>query len=166
MTSPILRPLLPEDWPAVLQIYQEGIATGIATLQTEAPGWEEWDRAHAPMPRLVIETDAVVGWAALSPVSSRPVYAGVAEVSIYIASHTRGRGLGRHLLQALIDQSERAGYWTLQAAIFRRNQASAALHARCRFRLVGHRERLGALHGRWEDILLFERRSRTVGADP
>jgi L-amino acid N-acyltransferase YncA len=165
MTQPLIRPLLPPDWPAVRQIYEEGIATGIATLQTDAPDWATWDHGHLPALRLVAELGEIVGWAALSPVSSRPVYAGVAEVSIYIAEPARGRGVGSRLLQALITASEAAGIWTLQAGIFARNPASATLHERCGFRLVGRREKLGALRGQWQDILLYERRSRIVGAE-
>lgn len=163
MTQPLIRPLLSSDWPVVRRIYEEGIATGIATLQTEAPDWTAWDRGHLPSARLVAELDGIVGWAALSPVSTRAVYAGVAEVSIYVAAAARGRLVGRTLLHALIAASEQAGIWTLQAGIFARNPASARLHERCGFRLVGRRERIGALHGVWQDTLLYERRSEVVG---
>lgn len=152
-----------EDWDPVRAIYLEGIATGDATFETDAPDWETWNRNHLDIPRLVARTDAVVlGWAALSRVSSRPVYCGVAEVSIYIAGSAHGLGIGRLLLQSLIEESERNGIWTLQAGIFPENLASIALHKRCGFREVGRRERIGALHGIWRDVILLERRSNTV----
>jgi phosphinothricin acetyltransferase len=160
-----LRPLEPDDWPAVRAIYIEGIATGQATFQTEAPAWEAWDVGHIATCRLVAAAaGTVVGWAALSPVSSRACYAGIAEVSIYVAAVARGRGIGRLLLEALVAESERAGFWTLQAGIFPENAASVALHERCGFRVVGRRERIGQLHGRWRDVLLLERRSAAVGS--
>jgi len=154
----------PDDWPAVRTIYEAGIATGNATFQTEAPAWDEWDAGHLTSCRLVArdEMDAVLGWAALRPVSARPVYAGVTEVSVYVAAHARGRGVGRRLLQALVAASEADGRWTLQAGIFPENAASVALHAACGFRIVGRRERIGRLHGVWRDVLLLERRSRVV----
>ncbi|MBJ6144776.1 N-acetyltransferase [Hymenobacter sp. BT559] len=155
-----IEPLLPTHWPAVRAIYEQGIATGQATFTTESPSWEEWDRS-----RLVAMADAglVVGWAALSPVSSRCVYAGVAEVSIYIAAGDRGRGVGRQLLAALVAESEVHGLWTLQAGIFAENQASVRLHGALGFRVVGRRERIGCLAGIWRDTLLLERRSQRVG---
>jgi len=155
------------DWPAVRRIYEAGIATGNATFQTEAPAWEVWDAGHLRTCRLVVRNDegVVTGWAALSPVSGRAVYAGVCEVSIYVAPASQGRGVGRRLLGALIDASENDGRWTLQAGIFLENAASIALHQRCGFRVVGRRERLGALHGVWRDVLLLERRSPRVGAN-
>lgn len=162
----ILRPMAPADWEAVRAIFQEGIATGDATFETRAPGWEAWNAAHLQAGRLVaVEDGRVVGWAALSPVSSRCVYAGVAEVSVYVAASHRGRGVGRALLQGLIRESENEGIWTLQAGIFPENGASRALHASCGFREVGVRERLGRHRGRWRDTLLLERRSTTVGTD-
>jgi len=150
--------MLPSDWAGVLAIYLEGIATGNATFETEAPSWDAWDRAHLAEPRLAARDDAgrVLGWAALTPVSGRCVYAGVA----------RGRGVGRALLDALIESSERAGIWTLQAGIFPENAASLALHRGCGFREVGRRERIGKLKGVWRDVLLLERRSSAVGAGP
>ncbi len=155
--------LLAEHWPAVKAIYEEGIATGNATFQTEAPEWGVWDSAHLPHSRLVALSDAgiVVGWAALSPVSSRPVYAGVAEVSVYIAAGQRGRKIGEALLAALITESERNGIWTLQASIFPENIASLRIHAHCGFRQVGYRERIGQTHGVWRDTVLVERRAAT-----
>ncbi|TVT43026.1 N-acetyltransferase [Hymenobacter setariae] len=160
-----IEPLLSTHWPAVRAIYEQGIATGQATFTTEAPSWEEWDRSHLAHSRLVAVADAglVVGWAALTPVSSRCVYAGVAEVSIYIAAEARGRGVGRQLLAALAAESEAHGLWTLQAGIFAENQASVRLHEALGFRVVGRRERIGCLAGIWRDTLLLERRSQRVG---
>lgn len=157
--------MTPDDWPAVRDIYEAGIATGEATFQTEAPSWDVWDAAHLKTCRLVARDDQgkVVGWAALGPVSSRPVYAGVAEVSVYIAASARGRGLGRQLLAALIDASERDGRWSLQASIFPENEASVRLHQSCGFRVVGRRERIACQYGRWRDTLWLERRSAVVG---
>jgi L-amino acid N-acyltransferase YncA/uncharacterized protein (DUF952 family) len=157
--------MTPPDWPAVRAIYEEGIATGDATFQTEAPSWDEWDAGHLPECRLVSldDADTIVGWAALSRVSSRCVYAGVAEVSVYVAASARGTGIGRPLLEALVAASERRGLWTLQAGIFPENVASLTLHERCGFRVVGRREKLGQMRGRWRDVLLLERRSASVG---
>jgi phosphinothricin acetyltransferase len=152
------------DWPAVREIYREGIATGNATFQTEAPEWPEWDANHFRHSRLVgRDNGAVGGWAALSPVSRRACYAGVAEVSIYIAEAQRGKGLGRRLLAALIAESEAQGMWTLQAGIFPENLASIALHKSLGFRQIGVRKRIGQRDGRWRDTVLLERRSLTVG---
>ena len=161
--------LLPDDWDAAAAIYRQGIATGNATFEQEAPAWAVWDRSHLPTPRLAAraaaraEGGALLGWAALSPVSSRCVYAGVAEVSVYVAASARGRGVGRALLAALVAASEAAGIWTLQAGIFPENTASVALHHRCGFRTVGRRERLGEMNGVWRDVLLLERRSAVAG---
>jgi phosphinothricin acetyltransferase len=154
-----------DDWPAVRDIYEAGIATGEATFQTEAPPWDAWDAAHLETCRLVAreEYGTLIGWAALGRVSARPVYAGVAEVSVYVAASARGRGVGRLLLTALIDASERDGRWTLQASIFPENEASVRLHERCGFRVVGRRERIARQYGRWRDTLLLERRSSVVG---
>jgi phosphinothricin acetyltransferase len=155
----------PEDWPAVRAIYLEGVATGNATFEQTAPEWEKWDAGHLPTARIVARSDAgaVLGWAALSGVSSRCVYAGVAEVSIYVAEHARGRGVGRQLLSRLIADSEAEGIWTLQAGIFPENVASVALHQRAGFRIVGKRERLGQMNGLWRDVVLMERRSAVAG---
>ena len=154
------------DWAAVRAIYEDGIATGNATFQSEAPAWDAWDAGHLKACRLVaVESDAVLGWAALSAVSSRCVYVGVGEVSVYVSASARGKGVGRQLLAELIAQSERNGFWTLQAGIFPENTASVALHERCGFRVVGRRERLGKVNGRWRDVLLLERRSTTVGIE-
>lgn len=153
------------DWDAVRSIYQEGIATENATFETEAPAWETWDASHLAEGRFVARAGGtVIGWAALSPVSSRCVYAGVAEVSIYVGRGHGCRGIGRALLEALVAWSEQAGIWTLQAGIFPENEASLALHMRCGFREVGRRERLGQMKGVWRDVILLERRSKVVGA--
>jgi phosphinothricin acetyltransferase len=145
-------------------IYLEGIATGNATFETSAPEWETWDAAHLPHGRLVARADGeIAGWAALSPISSRCVYAGVAEVSVYVAATARGSGTGRALIAALIEASEAAGIWTLQAGVFPENTASLALFEKSGFRLVGRRERIGRLDGRWRDTLLLERRSVVAG---
>jgi L-amino acid N-acyltransferase YncA len=157
-----IRAMRDDDWPVVARIYEEGIATGDATFETAVPSWEAWDAAHGPV-RLVAEhRDEVVGWAALAPVSRRPAYAGVAEVSVYVAAAARGAGVGRGLLAALVEASEPAGYWTLQAGVFPNNTASLALHAAAGFRVVGRRERIGARDGVWRDVILLERRSATV----
>lgn len=149
-----------EDWPAVRALYQAGIETGDATFETETPDWIEWDAAHLSAGRLVARREGqVIGWAALSPVSGRCVYAGVAEVSVYVAADARGKGVGRELLLELLAQSEKQGLWTLQAGIFPENEASLALHRGCGFRQVGRRERIGQLNGRWRDVILMERRS-------
>jgi phosphinothricin acetyltransferase len=159
--------MLPGHWPGVRAAYLEGLATGDATFETEAPDWERWDASHLRACRLVAlaEGGRVAGWAALSPVSARKVYAGVAEVSVYVGAGFRGRGLGRALLEALVRESESEGIWTLQAGIFPENRASVALHKSCGFREVGRRERVGKLEGRWRDTVLLERRSRTAGVD-
>ena len=154
----------PADWPAVRRIYQDGIATRLATFETEAPAWEEWDRDHLETARLVAETEGtVIGWAALSPVSGRCVYGGVAEVSVYVAESQGGRGAGNALMEALITASENGGLWSLQAGIFPENEVSIALHRKHGFRLVGVRERIGQLDGEWRDVALLERRSSRVG---
>ena len=156
--------MTPADWDAVRAIYVEGIATGHATFEPSPPPWEKWDAGHLPACRLVAHAaGGVLGWAALSPVSGRCVYAGVAEVSVYVASGARGRGAGLALLSALVAASEAAGIWTLQAGIFPENAASLALHRRAGFRVVGTRERLGQMDGRWRDVVLMERRSSVAG---
>lgn len=159
-----IRNLKEQDWPAVRSIFEEGIATGNATFETEAPSWEAWDTAHLKGCRLVAtDAERVVGWAALGRVSGRCVYAGVAEVSIYVSAGERGRGIGRRLLQTLVTESEQNGIWTLQAGIFPENTASIALHRNCGFRLIGRREKLGQMKGCWRDVLMFERRSSVIG---
>jgi L-amino acid N-acyltransferase YncA len=177
MDYPII-PMTPDLWPAVREIYREGIATGNATFATEPPEWEKWDSTHRKDCRLValdqideqhaelltpLHKLTVLGWAALSPVSPRHVYKGVAEVSIYVASAARRRGVGKALMEALVQESEVNGIWTLQAGIFPENTASIALHKSHGFREVGVRRRIGKLGDRWRDVLLLERRSSVVG---
>jgi L-amino acid N-acyltransferase YncA len=165
-TEPNIEAMMPGDWPRVREIYLEGIATGNATFELTAPAWEEWDAGHLKRTRLVArDGDGVVGWAALSPVSGRCVYGGVAEVSVYVASDGRGKGIGRSLLDALIYASEQNGIWTLQAGIFPENEASIRLHLNCGFREVGRRARIGKMNGVWRDTVLLERRSTVVGID-
>ncbi len=163
-----IKAMRPEDWEAVRAIYVEGLATGVATFETGAPDWEDWNNNHLPCCRLVAwsqedESEGrPAGWAALSPVSRRKVYAGVAEVSVYIAGCARGQGIGRTLLVALIHTSEQAGIWTLQASIFAENAASRALHRSCGFREVGLREKIAQRDGVWHDTVLMERRSKKI----
>lgn len=152
------------DWDAVRAIYAEGIATGNATFETRTPDWAAWDAGHLPSPRLVaVAGETIAGWSALSAVSRREVYRGVAEVSVYVGSAFRGQGVGRSLLAALIEQSEVDGIWTLQAGIFPENAASVALHMAFGFREVGRRVRIGLMNGVWRDTVLLERRSEVVG---
>ena len=159
-----IEQMTPQDWDAVRTIYLEGVATRNATFETEAPGWEKWERDHRRDCRLVARKgDRMVGWAALSPVSGRCVYAGVASLSIYVAEVARGQGVGKALLQALIAASEQQGIWTLEAGIFPENEASLALHTSCGFRMVGRRERIGQMDGVWRDVIFLERRSQVVG---
>ena len=168
-SQPMIRridPMLPSDWPTVREIYLQGIATREATFETEAPAWEAWDASHSPFARLVArQAETLVGWAALSPVSARKAYAGVAEVSVYVAQSQRGLGLGRQLLEALVAESEENGIWSLQAVMFPENVASVALHRSCGFREVGRRQRIAKLGGVWRDTILLERRSQQIGID-
>jgi L-amino acid N-acyltransferase YncA len=158
-----IRDLRPGDWPEVAGIYAAGIATRNATFETDVPSWEEWDARHLARPRLAaLEAEGVAGWAALSPVSARACYAGVAEVSVYVAPDSQGRGVGRALLEELVARSEAEGLWTLQTSIFPENRASLALHLRCGFRVVGVRERIAQLDGVWRDTVLLERRAGAV----
>jgi phosphinothricin acetyltransferase len=160
----IIQKMMTADWPEVVSIYKQGMATGLGTFETTAPSWEEWNAARAPHSRLVArEGGAVIGWAALSPVSKRACYSGVAEVGIYVADTARGRGVGRALLEALIASSEAHGIWTLQGVTFAANAASIAVQERCGFRIVGRRERIGKRDGMWHDTVILERRSTTVG---
>ena len=157
-------PMTEQHWSAVRDIYLEGIRTGNATFEQSAPEWEKWDAGHLQTCRLVaLSGSEVVGWAALSPVSGRCVYAGVAEVSVYVAERARGQKLGSKLLAVLVKASEEQGIWTLQAGIFPENTSSIAIHKRCGFRIVGTREKLGSMHGRWRDVVLMERRSAVAG---
>ena len=158
-----IRSLASADWPRVREIYLEGIASGQATFETDAPPWETWDSAHHSFGRLVACSPAeIVGWAALSPVSKRTCYAGVAEVSVYVATTARGQGVGKALLLAVVAESERHGIWTLQGGTFAGNEASLRLQQACGFRIIGRRERIGQLHGVWHDTVLTERRSGVV----
>jgi len=159
-----IQTMLPEHWPEVKQIYLEGIATGQATFQTDAPSWNEWDQAHlAELRYLAMIGNEIAGWVALSPVSSRCVYAGVAEISIYIADRFRAQKIGQQLLQHMIAESEKANIWTLQAGIFPENAASLRLHEKAGFRVMGYREKVGKMNGVWRNVNLLERRSKTTG---
>jgi L-amino acid N-acyltransferase YncA len=154
-----LSSMLTEHWPQVERIYLEGIDTGNATFETESPGWQAWNAKHHGHSRLVARNDqGILGWAALSPVSTRRVYAGAAEVSVYVAASSRGKGIGHELMRALVEQSELNGIWTMQAGIFPENEASIALHKASGFREVGRREKIGQLRGVWRDVVLLERR--------
>jgi phosphinothricin acetyltransferase len=160
----VIEAMRPDDWGRVRQIYQEGLATGDASFEVDAPTREEWDAAHHRHSRLVARQGGrVVAWAALAPTSRRPCYAGVAEVSLYVAADCRGRGVGKALLTALIEESERNGVWTLFGATFPENVASLRLQRACGFRVVGRRERIARRDGVWRDTVLTERRSRVVG---
>ncbi len=158
--------MLVNDWKAVSLIYAEGIATGFATFEKTVPSYEIWSDAHLKACRLVATDEKnILGWAALSPVSSRCVYGGVAEVSVYLGKNRRGLGVGKMLMEHLIVKSETEGLWTLQSGIFPENEASIQLHRKMGFRYIGKRERVGELDGNWKDNLLFERRSKKVGID-
>lgn len=162
----VIDSMQPADWEQVLSIYADGIATDLATFETNLPDWEQWNAGHLMVCRLVArDGERILGWAALSAVSRRQVYAGVAEVSIYIARESRGQGVGKALMLALIECSEANGFWTLQSSVFAENLASVALHLNYGFRELGRRERIAKLHGIWRDTVLLERRSRDVGID-
>ncbi len=162
--SVAICPMTEQHWSAVRDIYSEGIRTSDATFEQSAPEWEKWDTGHLLTCRLVAFSGSdVVGWAALSPVSGRCVYAGVAEVSVYVAERARGQKLGSRLLAALVEASEQQGIWTLQAGVFPENIPSIEIHKRCGFRIVGTREKLGSMNGRWRDVVLMERRSAVAG---
>ena len=160
-----IEPLTTNDWPVVRAIYEEGLATGIGSFEVSSPEWDQWNVARLPHTRFVArdEAGAVIGWAAISPFSQRKCYAGVAEVGIYVAAAARGEGVGRALLEAVIESSEAHGIWTLQGATIAANTASLALQARCGFRVVGHRERIAQRDGVWHDTILTERRSPKGG---
>lgn len=162
-----VRPLEPADWPAVAEIYAQGIAAGDATFETEVPSWERWHESRHERCRIVADEDGVVvGFAAVSPVSKRPAYAGVAEVMVYVAEGARGRGVGGRLMRELVARTEAEGFWTLQASIFPENVASIRAHERVGFRVLGRRERIARFHdGRWRDTVVMERRSAVAGVD-
>lgn len=165
-TSISIEPLLQLHWQRVQSIYEDGINTQIATFETSAPSWEMWDKGHIDFGRLVaLHNDEVVGWAVLSKVSSRLVYRGVAEVSVYVAAAFQGQGIGKMLLQHLIEESERNNIWTLQAGIFTDNISSVKLHESVGFRLIGFREKIGKLQSEWKDNYIMERRSKIVGIE-
>lgn len=165
MTAPVVRPLRADDWPAVESVFREGIDTGHATFEANPPSWEAFDAGRHPDLRIVaVDGSGLLGWAAASPVSNRPVYSGVVEHSVYVAASARGRGVGSSLLAGLVDLAEAHGIWTIQSSIFPENSASLRLHHRHGFREVGTRERIalmtyGPLAGRWRDTILLERRS-------
>lgn len=153
------------DWPRVREIFAEGIASGLSTFEKDLPNKGSWDASHIGECRLVAKKgDLIVGWAALSPVSSRRVYKGVAEVSVYVGKSYRGAGVGKKLLNALISASEEAGIWTLESSMFPENSVSIRLHESCGFRKIGFRERIGELDGKWRDTVLMERRSQDLGS--
>ena len=159
-----IEALTPSDWGQVRAIYLEGLATGQASFETEAPSWEGWDAAHHAHSRMVVRDGAgILAWGALSPMSRRQCYAGVAEVSVYVSAAARGRGIGGRLLAALVASSERHGIWTLFASTFPENEASLRMQAACGFRVLGRRERVARHHGVWRDTVVTERRSRVVG---
>ena len=156
----LIRELREDDWPAVAAVYEDGIRTRNATFETAAPSWGAWDAGHLPEPRIVAELDGeVVGWAAVSPVSQRPCYAGVVEDSVYVAVEARGQRVGTSLLRALIRDAEHVGIWTIQTSIFPENEVSISLHRRLGFRVVGVRIGIAQLDGAWRDTVLLERRS-------
>ena len=161
-----IKPITKDNFSEVIEIYKQGLATNIATFQNDSPQWEEWDKGHLDFCRIsIFDNNKMLGWTALTSVSSRCVYAGVAEVSIYIAQDERGKGIGKTLLTELIQQSEENGIWTLQSGIFAENESSIKLHEKCGFRLVGYREKIGKKNGIWKDNVLMERRSKNIGID-
>ncbi|MDA9554897.1 GNAT family N-acetyltransferase [Pelobium sp.] len=158
-----IKYLEPQHWEEIKRIYSAGIATGYATFETQVPSWEEWNNNHLTHSRLIAEIDGkVAGWIALSKASPRTVYQGVAEISVYIDPEFQGLGIGLVLLQHAKEESEANGIWTLQASVFEINKASIRLHEKAGFRKVGYRERISQLHGQWHNIILFEKRSKTV----
>ena len=162
----LFRPIKATDWEIVAEIYRQGIETNNATFQQQIPTWEEWDNGHLKNCRILASIDnKIAGWAALTPVSGRCVYAGVAEVSVYVADNFRGQNIGKMLLNKLIIESEKENLWTLQAGIFPENIASLTIHEKLGFRKVGYRENIGKMNGEWRDTVLMERRSKVVGID-
>ena len=160
----LIRQMNSTQWKAVKQIYKEGIATGMATFETKVPTWSDWNKTHLKKARLVaLKDEELLGWAALSAVSSRCVYGGVAEISVYVATMARGLGIGEMLMRKLIEISEKEGYWSLQSGIFPENKASIQLHLKVGFRTIGYREKIGQLNGEWKDNILMERRSKKIG---
>ncbi len=158
------RNLLPSDWEQVAEIYSKGIKTGNATFELTVPSWENWNKSHLDTCRIVAETKNIItGWAALTPVSSRCVYGGVAEVSVYVHPQFFGQKIGSQLLEVLITESEKNDIWTLQASIFPENKASIRIHEKHGFRKIGYRERIGNMNGKWRDTVILERRSSIVG---
>ena len=161
-----IRPITKDNFSEVVDIYKQGLATNIATFQNDLPQWEDWNKGHLDFCRISIyENNKMLGWTALTPVSSRCVYAGVAEVSVYIAQKERGKGIGKILLNELIKQSEANEIWMLQSGIFSENQSSIKLHEKCGFRMVGYREKIGKKNGIWKDNVLMEYRSKNIGVD-
>ena len=160
-----IREMNSQDWLRVAEIYEAGIKTELSTFQSEVPSWEDWDSGHLSSCRIVaLAEEKVVGWAALSAFSPREVFRGVAEESVYIAEEFKGRGIGKMLMNCLIEESEKAGFWTLMARIISENNASIELHKKCGFREVGYREKIGRMkNGRWHDVVVMERRSKKVG---
>lgn len=152
------------NYAEVAEIYRQGIASGFATFESDVPSWDKWDQSHLKFARIAAYSDKIMtGWAALSPVSDRCVYGGVAEVSVYVHKEAQGKGIGKYLLNELVDISETNDIWTLQSGVFKENRASLELHKKCGFRIIGFRERVGQLNGTWYDNVLLERRSSTVG---
>ncbi len=159
-----IRNMTSNDWKDVARIYDMGIATGHATFETETPSWEAWNNSHIKECRLIAtENNQIVGWAALSAVSSRCVYGGVAEVSLYVDTGCTGKGIGTKLLKSMIEESEQEGFWTLQSGIFPENIASLNIHKKLGFRIIGIKEKIGKMNGMWRDNTLLERRSKIVG---
>jgi len=159
-----IRPMTGADWKSVFEIYMEGLATGQASFETNAPTWGKWNESHHQHSRLVAcDGIDVIGWAALSPASARGCYAGVAEVSVYVAGRCRGRGIGKRLLQEVIVSSEKNGIWTLYSSTFPENEESLRMQESCGFRRVGVREKIAIHNGVWRDTVLSERRSKVVG---
>ena len=162
----VFRPIETDDWEIVAEIYKQGIETNNATFQQVIPTWDEWNKGHLRNCRIIALVDQkIVGWAALTPISGRCVYAGVAEVSVYVANNFRGQSIGKMLLNKLIIESEKGNFWTLQAGIFPENIPSLTIHEKLGFRKVGYRENIGKLNGKWRDTVLMERRSKNIGLD-